>query len=266
MAKLIVTLNNTVNSASYPRISYLRNKGFTDGCAFEGRGLRLSMFTLPESNLSLQEYVDLLMGLTIEQVIIYYFTVSIIISLFQALGKMELDTDNKLRTNPKVLLSLSILYILRMLYSIYSRVFNLDDLSVLSLTIVTLAVALFCVRYLLVIKFFELVHRIKLFFVKKKLQKEKSDGFKLNFSSEEFKKRKGQLKSTPLFRTEHETLTIYAIVLAILIPNIYQMNWVFGITLGISGLIIIWNKLHQTKKLIKSYDTNNLKYFYNSTH
>jgi hypothetical protein len=59
---------------------------------------------------SLGDYYELIMSLTISELIIYYLIVYIFIISLQRILKTEIDTHGKFRTNPKILLGLILLY------------------------------------------------------------------------------------------------------------------------------------------------------------
>src|SRR5688500_18116947 len=97
-------------------------------------------------NLTVKEYGDLIASLKISDLIIYYFLGDFFIILIQRIIGVEIDTDNKLRTNPKILLGLFFLYFLGLIGRFIGPYVSFDN----SFERVTIAaMILVCVIYLL---------------------------------------------------------------------------------------------------------------------
>lgn len=191
-------------------------------------------------NLTFNEYYQVITAFSINEVIIYYFVAYLFIMLTQTILKTEIETDNRFRTNPKILLSLSLIYVINFIYAITDKVSNLTIFENLVITFSVFFIALY-----IIINFF---HKILFRNIYKIYTKKRKNIYKLcEYYNNDPKNKERQLKleinenkvSTYTKKVSEEFREINNIFLTDLTVIIITCSHLIQLNL-VSGLAIIF--------------------------
>ncbi|PTM00238.1 MAG: hypothetical protein DA407_16290 [Bacteroidetes bacterium] len=136
-------------------------------------------------NLTLENYLDLISCLTIQDIIIYYFFAYLFISVIKKILNQEIGLDGvfskskaiPFKAEPKILLTLELIYIFGIATNYLDNYLDLDDTTILFLIIFGFIVVLFFISHLIEKIVYRLIFSWK---IKSKSKKTISHELKMN--------------------------------------------------------------------------------------